>query len=193
MCTKMTEFNNIQEIWNSQSDSKLNTTASALIAKANEHTKTLKRNHHWTIGIISVTVMILLFYFFWTNSHQFNSLTIGLSIMIVMLIVRIILEINSATKLKSIKPDLSLVDYTQKVKTFYEGRKKIHLILTPIIYISYFIGFTMLLPTFKANFSNGFYIYCLVSGYGFFFVFGYFLIKQIKKELKLIEFLKGIN
>ncbi|WP_276976172.1 hypothetical protein, partial [Flavobacterium filum] len=66
----MTEFENIQEIWNSQSDSKLNTTASALIAKANEHMKTLKLNHHWTIGIISVTVLILFFYFFWTNSHQ---------------------------------------------------------------------------------------------------------------------------
>jgi hypothetical protein len=113
--------------------------------------------------------------------------------MIVMLIVRIILEINSTAKLKSIKPDLSLTDYSQKVKTFYEGRKKIHLILTPIIYISYFLGFTMLLPTFKVNFSNGFYLYCLVSGYGFFFVFGYFLIRQIRKELKLIEFLKGIK
>lgn len=193
MCSKMTEFNNIQEIWNSQSDTKPNTTASSLIVKAKEHTKTLKRNHYWTIGIISVTALILLYYFFWTNSHQFNSLTIGLIVMIVMLIARISLEINSAAKLKSIKPDLSLIEYTQKVKTFYESRKKIHLILTPIIYISYFIGFTMLLPTFKANFSYGFYIYCLVSGYGFFFVFGYFLIKQIKKELKLIEFLKGIN
>lgn len=193
MCTKMTEFNTIQEIWNSQSDIKPKQNASDLIAKAEEQTKTLKHNHYWTIGIISVTVFILLFYFFWTNSHQFNSLTIGLSIMIVMLIVRIILEINSSAKLKSIKPDLSLTDYSQKVKTFYEGRKKIHLILTPIIYISYFIGFIMLLPTFKANFSNGFYLYCLVSGFGFFFVFGYFLIRQIRKELKLIEFLKGIK
>lgn len=193
MCTKMTDFNNIKEIWNSQSEAKPNTTASALIARAKEHTKTLKHNHYWTIGIISVTVLILLFYFFWTNSHQFNSLTIGLSVMICMLLFRIILEINSSTKLKSIKPDLSLIDYSQKVKTFYEWRKKIHLILTPIIYISYFIGFTMLLPTFKANFSNGFYIYCLVSGYGFFFVFGYFLIKQIKKELKLIEFLNQVK
>lgn len=193
MCTKMTEFNNIQEIWNSQSDTKPSTTASALIAKAKEHTKTLKHNHYWTIEIISLTVLILLFYFFWTNSHQFNSLTIGLSVMIGMLIFRIILEINSSTKLKSIKPDLTLLDYSQKVKTFYEWRKKIHLILTPIIYISYFIGFTMLLPSFEANFSNGFYMYCLVSGYGFFFVFGYFLIKQIRKELKLIEILRGIK
>ena len=193
MCTKMTEFNNIQEIWNSQSDAKPSTTASELIAKAKEQTKTLKHNHYWTIGIITVTVLILIFYFFWTNSHQFNSLTIGLSVMIAMLIFRIILEIKSSIQLKSIKPNLSLVDYSQKVKIFYEGRKKIHLILTPFIYFSYFIGFTMLLPSFKANFSNGFYIYCLVSGYGFFLVFGYFLMKQIRKELKLIEKLERIK
>ena len=110
-----------------------------------------------------------------------------------MLVLRIILEINSAHKFRKIKPDLSLIIYSKKIKEFYEWRKKIHLILTPIIYISYFAGFTMLLPTFKTNLSYGFFIYCLISGYGFFIIFGYFIIRQIKKELKLIEFLKEIN
>jgi hypothetical protein len=38
----MTEFNTIQEIWNSQSDTKPKQNASDLIAKAEEQTKTLK-------------------------------------------------------------------------------------------------------------------------------------------------------
>lgn len=190
---KMTDFNNIQEIWNLQKDAKPEKNASELIAQAEKHSKTIKQNHIWTIGIISFTVLILIYYFVWTKSYQFNSLTLGLSLMISMLVFRIILEINSGVKFKSITPDLSLIDYSKKVKDFYEWRKKIHLILTPIIYISYFIGFTMLLPVFKANFSTGFFIYCLVSGYGFFLIFGYFLIKQIRKELQLIEFLKNIN
>jgi len=193
MCTKMTDFNNIQEIWNLQKDAKPEKNASELIAQAEKHSKTIKQNHMWTIGIISFTVLILIYYFVWTKSYQFNSLTFGLLLMIIMLVFRIILEINSGIKFKRIKPDLSLIDYSKKVKHFYEWRKKIHLILTPIIYISYFIGFTMLLPAFKATFSTGFYMYCLISGYGFFFVFGYFLIKQIRKELKLIEFLNGIK
>lgn len=189
----MTDFNNIQEIWNLQKDAKPEKNALELIAQAEKHSKTIKQNHIWTIGIISFTVLILICYFVWTKSYQFNSLTFGLSLMISMLVFRIILEINSGVKFRRITPDLSLIDYSKKVKDFYEWRKKIHVILTPIIYISYFIGFTMLLPAFKANFSDGFFIYYLVSGYGFFLIFGYFLTKQIRKELQLIEFLKGIN
>ncbi len=193
MCKKMTEFNKIQEIWNLQTDAKNLINSPEIIAKAEKHAKTLKQNHYWTVGIISVTVLILLFYFFWINAHQWNALTPGLSIMIGMLITRIALEMHSARKLQSIKPDLTVLHYTDKVKRFYHWRKKIHYLLTPIIYVSYFIGFTLLLPSFKANFSSGFYLYCLISGYGFFLVFGYFLIRQINKEMKILKLLNQIN
>ncbi|MFN3757427.1 MAG: hypothetical protein ACK4RM_10770 [Flavobacterium sp.] len=189
----MKEFNHLQEIWNSQSDTKPNISTTALMAKANQTTKTLEKNQYWTIGIITLTVLILLFYFFWTYAFQFNTFTIGLSIMILMLVLRIFLEMSSAIQLRSIKTDVPLLKYSQKIKAFYEWRKKIHFILTPIIYISYFVGFTMLLPTFKIHFSPGFYMYCMVSGFGFFVVFGYILVKQIRKELQLIEILKMVN
>lgn len=189
----MNEFNQIQEIWGSQKISKPEYTVSELINRSEKQTQKLKLNHYSTIAIISLTSFILLFYFIWTKSYQFNTLTIGLVIMIVMLMIRIILEINSAKKLRSIKPNLSLMNYSIAVKRFYEWRKKIHYIFTPIIYVVYFIGFTMLLPSFKANFSNWFFIYCLISGYGFFILFGIFLIAQIKKEIKLIEFLNSIR
>lgn len=193
MCTKMTEFNKIQNIWNLQTDAKTHTSSLEIIAKAEKHTKTLKQNHYWTVGIISATLLILLYYFFWINAHQWNALTLGLSIMIVMLLTRIALEIHSVKKLHSIKPDLSVLDYTDKVKSFYHWRKKIHYLLTPIIYVSYFVGFTLLLPTFKANFSSGFYLYCLISGYGFFLAFGYFIIRQINKEMKILKLLNHVN
>lgn len=193
MCTKMTEFNKIQNTWNLQTDAKTHTSSQEIIAKAEKHTKTLKQNHYWTVGIISATLLILLYYFFWINAHQWNALTLGLSIMIVMLLTRIALEIHSVKKLHSIKPDLSVLDYTDKVKSFYHWRKKIHYLLTPIIYVSYFIGFTLLLPPFKANFSSGFYLYCLISGYGFFLIFGYFLIRQINKEMKILKLLNHVN
>lgn len=193
MCTKMTEFNEIQDLWNLQNQSKLNLDAAELIAKSEKNNKILRRNHYGTLAIISVTTLILVYYFFWVNAHHMNGLTLGLSIMIVMLISRIVLELNSAQKLKAIHPDLTVLEYTGKVKTFYQWRKKIHFIFTPIIYISYFIGFTLLLPSFKASFSAGFYLYCLISGYGFFFVFGYFLIQQIKKEMQILEILNRVK
>jgi hypothetical protein len=189
----MNEFNQIQEIWGSQEVSKPNYNAAELIDKAKKQTKKLKLNHYWTIAIISLTTFVLLFYFIWTKSYQFNTLTIGLVLMIAMLIIRIFLEINSAKKLRNIKPNLSFINYSIAIKRFYKWRKKIHYIFTPIIYGTYFIGFTMLLPAFKANFSNWFFIYCLITGYGFFILFGIFLIAQIKKEIQLIEFLNSIK
>ncbi len=189
----MNDFNQMQEIWDSQKVAKPQYTVNELINRSKKQTQKLKLNHYTTITIISLTSFILLFYFIWTRSYQFNSLTVGLTLMIVMLVIRIVLEIDSAKKLRNIKPNLSLMNYSIAVKRFYEWRKKIHYVFTPIIYITYFIGFTMLLPTFKVNFSNWFFIYCLVTGYGFFIVFGIFLLIQIKKEIRLIEFLKSIK
>ncbi len=193
MCTKMTEFNEIQDLWNLQNQSKLNLDAAELIAKSEKNSKILRRNHYGTLAIISVTTLILVYYFFWVNAHHLNAMTLGLSIMIVMLLSRIVLELHSVQKLKAIHPDLTVLEYAKKVKTFYQWRRKIHYVFTPLIYITYFIGFTLLLPTFKAHFSFGFYLYCIVSGYGFFLLFGYFLMKHIQKELQILEKLNPIK
>ncbi|WP_333696069.1 hypothetical protein [Flavobacterium sp.] len=189
----MTEFNEIQDLWNLQNQSKLNLDAAELIAKSEKNSKILRRNHYGTLAIISVTTLILVYYFFWVNAHHLNAMTLGLSIMIVMLLSRIVLELHSVQKLKAIHPDLTVLEYAKKVKTFYQWRRKIHYVFTPLIYITYFIGFTLLLPTFKAHFSFGFYLYCIVSGYGFFLLFGYFLMKHIQKELQILEKLNPIK
>lgn len=193
MCTIMTDFNNIQDLWNAQPQESPKKLASEYISKAKNQQRKLTHNHYLTIGILFVTVAVLIFYFFWVSMFQLNAFTLGLSLMIIMLVLRITLELQSATKLRSIHPDQSLLEYAQKVKKFYEFRKKIHFVLTPIIYISYFIGFSMLLPTLKIHLSNGFYLYCIISGYGFFVVFCIIIIQQIIKEMKIIELLNQVK
>lgn len=189
----MKTFEELQSIWDQQTDSSLKPAAADIIKKAAAHTKKIRQNHFWTKVILSITSAILIFYYIWTSAYKHTLFGLGLSIMITMLIVRILLEWVSAEKLKNLKTDVSLIEYSKLAYQFYQWRKKIHYILTPLIYLTYIAGFTFLLPVFKENFSNGFYLYIVLSGYGFLLIFGFFMIKMIKNEMQLINFLKNID
>lgn len=113
--------------------------------------------------------------------------------MITMLLIRIALEWISTKKLEDLKTDVNLIEYSKGAHQFYEWRKKIHYIFTPVIYLTYIVGFTLLLPVFKDIFSRGFYLYILSSGYSFLLIFALFMIRLIKKEIKLLNFLKKVS
>lgn len=189
----MKTFEELQNVWNQQTESITNHSASDYLKKAEEHQNEIRKNHIWTIRIIVFTFLILLSYFVWVGAHKLNKFSFGLGIMMLMLLARIALEVISISKFRNIKPDNTLLSYAVQLKKFYNWRKKIHFILTPIIYILYISGFTILLPPFKANLSSGFYLYIVISGFTFFIVFGVFMMKRIRKEIKLLEFLKTIN
>jgi hypothetical protein len=108
-------------------------------------------------------------------------------------VTRVILEIISIIQFYKIDFTADFKNYTKQLMSFYKLRKAIHFILTPIIYIGYIVGFTSMLPLFKENFSTGFYIYILVSGFGFLILFSYFLLKVIKKDMKNLDVLKQLD
>jgi hypothetical protein len=189
----MKTFEELQTTWNQQKDSNTKPAAADIIKKAEENTKKIRRNHFWTKAILTVTSVILIFYYIWIGANKNTLFSLGLGIMITMLMFRIILEWISIEKLKSLKTDVSLIEYSKLAYQFYQWRKKIHYILTPVIYLIYVAGFTLLLPVFKENLSKGFYLYIVLSGYGFLLFFGFFMIKMIKKEMQLVSFLKNIS
>ncbi|MEQ9405102.1 MAG: hypothetical protein RIM99_16040 [Cyclobacteriaceae bacterium] len=189
----MEKFDELQTIWNKQSNNVGKTSAEKLMKKGEAHIKKVRAGHWGTITIISVLAIVLIGYFFWMKAYQKNGLTIGLTLMIVVMIVRVLLEWMSAIRFRSILPDIPLAEFSAKMQLYYEWRKKIHTIFIPIIYTLYMMGFTLLLPSFKANLSHGMYLYCVISGYGFLTLFGLFLIRLLRKEMKLLKFLKGLN
>ena len=188
----MKTFDEIQSIWDQQTESKSSPSVDNIILKAEKQIKKVKQNHYWTIGIISLTTLVLLYYYWWISAYSVNELNLGLTTMILMLVFRIVLELKSIKKFQKIPRSNSLLEYSKQTQSFYQWRKRIHLVLTPIIYILYTIGFSSLLPIFKENLSYGFFMYCVISGYGFLLTFAYFLIKQIKRELNLLAFLQNV-
>ncbi|TDO96588.1 hypothetical protein [Flavobacterium sp. 245] len=189
----MKTFEELQNIWEQQTESDTKPTATEIIKKAEANTKKIKRSHFWTKVILSLTSLILISYYIWVGAYRQTLFSFGLCIMITMLLVRIAIEWISTKKLESLKTDVNLIEYSKLAHQFYEWRKKIHYIFTPIIYLTYIVGFTLLLPVFKDNFSSGFYLYILISGYAFLLIFGFFMIRIIKKEIRLLNFLKNIS
>lgn len=189
----METFDELQTIWNRQPNVMGNTSATELLKKGEAHLKKVRAGHWGTIAIISVLIIVLIGYFIGMKAYQLNGLSIGLTLMIMVMIARVVLEWISANRFGSIKSDNSLAEFSAKMQQYYAWRKKIHTVFIPIIYILYIIGFTLLLPAFKANLSHGMYLYCVISGYGFLTIFAFFLVRILRKEIKLLEFLKALN
>jgi len=189
----METFDELQTIWSKQPNAIGRTSAAELIRKGEEHIKKVRAGQWGTIAIISVLIIVLVGYFFGMRAYKMNGLTIGLTLMIVVMIARVVLEWMSANRFRSIKPHNTLAEFSTKMQQYYAWRKKIHTIFIPIIYILYVIGFTLLLPAFKANLSYGMFLYCVISGYGFLTAFAFFMVRILRKEMKLLNFLKALN
>jgi hypothetical protein len=189
----MEAFDELKNIWNRQPNVTGNTSATELMKRGEAHLKKVRAGHWGTGIIISVLIVILIGFFIGMKAYQMNDLTIGLTLMIAVMIARVVLEWMSANRFGSIRPDNSLAEFSAKMQGYYAWRKKIHTIFIPTIYVLYIVGLTLLLPAFKANLSHGMYLYCVISGYGFLTIFAFILVRILRKEMKLLEFLKALN
>lgn len=193
MRTMMTDFDKIKEWWDQQPTTKTTVRAGDIIQKTESHLKKIRRNHIGTVAILAVVVVVATAYFIWVSLSHWSWFATGLTLMIGTMVWRIILELISMKRFSEIKPNDSFLEFSQKITAFYIWRKKVHLVQTPIIYLSYTAGFLMLLPTFKATMSTTLFWFCTLSGSIFLIVFGRFMIHLIRKEIKILDYLNGIS
>lgn len=185
----METFDNLETIWNNQTGVPT-LSAQDIKLKANVQAKAIKVKHTWTIVIISITVLVLAAYFIWVSAYKHPILFTGLGIMIAMLLLRIVAEYISAQKLAALDKDNTLVTYAANLTAFYNWRKKIHFVLTPLVFGLYITGFVILLPVFKSALSTVFYTYIIISGAITFTALAFFIARQIQKELAILSVLK---
>lgn len=190
---KMEEFEELQSLWNQQSDATPKLNSNEIRAKSNDNIRKIKRGHFWTIGILTMLIFVLGYFYLWIFNDKIANQIKGLQLMIVVIIARIILEIISIFQFSRIDFTNSFKNYTEQLTAFYKFRKVTHFIITPFIYLSYFLGFISLLPLFKENLSEGFYLYVVISGIGFLAFFSSFLFKIVRKDLDDVKFLNGVQ
>jgi hypothetical protein len=189
----MTTFDDIQDIWNLQSDPEICTTQPAeFIQLAEANTQIIKVKHFWTIGILGVSLVLFCWYSLIYVGIQFSWFHFGLVLMFLSLLVRLIIEYSSYISLRHIDIRFDLTHYAKGITQFYINRKKIHYVITPITVAFYITGFLLLLPVLKESLSAGFFWYIVISGYILLILFAVMIVWQIKKEIRLLKFLKKI-
>jgi NhaP-type Na+/H+ or K+/H+ antiporter len=175
----------LNTIWSSQNDNAI-IDPKTVIGKA----KKQRRRQYWSVLIMSLTVIILIGYTIFVSPKHWNNFSLGLLLMISSLVFRIILELTTIHLKESKLISLDSKSYKNYLKKHYQLRLWVHYVVTPICLATYIYGFYLLLPYFKREFSEGFYLYCLISGFGSITVIIGIIIHSIRKELRFLDKLK---
>lgn len=183
----MENLDQLQSIYNSQTKKATTLDSDRLLKSAKANIRKLQIGQLTTTVIISVTVMILFYFFLSVIAYQDWKLTSGLALMSCSLLVRTLLELKSMVTLNGIHPYLSTHIYLSKTKVFYTSRIQIQRLFTPPIYFIYGVGMTLFLLALYPSSSTFLFVYCLVTGVGFFFGFIWVIRYSYRKERELLK------
>jgi hypothetical protein len=146
----MDDFELIKDQWNKQKRSipTSEVATSYLIKMAKKNKRKSQLAHLYTIIVLSSTLIVLIFFFI--NVAPFEQLLshIGIAFMCGGLLLRIIMEIVSASKAAKISTAIDALNGTNQAVAFYQFRLKMHGTTTYVIVAAYIIGFYMLTPEF---------------------------------------------
>ena len=183
----MTSFEDLKSHWENQTQPEIpNDGAKRIIQKVT----TIRKQQQLTNAILSITAMVLIAFFIYVSAYKFQTVMTGLMLMIGVLAIRILLEIKSIKTLKAMNVTQDAERFKLHMIRYYTNRKRVHYVFTPLIILFYCIGFVMLLPSFKASLSQGFYTYIWGSSIVLLVVLGAVILKQIRKELADLKELK---
>lgn len=176
----MNNFKELQDKWKNQSGVLKTDNEFEVLLKS---VKSIERKQKIMNVVLTTTILILIFFLFYVSGYKNTTFLIGIALMIGSLIFRIAIEKSSIRQLKKINFTDNYNNFKEDLLNYYRNRKRIHFVFTPLSVGAYVIGFSILLPLFKATLSNGFYLYILVSSVVLFIIFTVLVVKQIKKEL----------
>lgn len=143
--------------------------------------------YYGTLFILLFTLIGIISFFVFVAPVKELLSRVGASAMIIGLVVRILIEVQSISKLKKIQVDHSTVETIESAIDFHKLRKLIHTIIMPVILIIYSIGFYMLTPEFLMYLSKEMVIFYDVI-YLVMIVFLFFQFRKgIRKEMTNLE------
>jgi len=143
--------------------------------------------HYGNAAVLSGTVAMLVFYFYYLYNFQDVLSKVGYNLMIGGLSVRIIIELFSVWRSRKIKFSDTAAGSLKNSVAFHEFRKRIHGPVTIIIFGLYFVGFYMLTPEFSRHISMGWLILMDASAVVVAVVLILFIRKGVRQELKDLE------
>lgn len=188
----MNDFKDIQNMWQDQGITP-GQQKKELFKSVQKKGTLLKHKHLWTQFILTLSCVVIIGFFFVISGWRSTLMTVALCAMALILLIRILMEIISLKKFMAIKVSQNFRIYHEEILRFYNWRKVVHFIFTPIFLVLYSLSFLTLMPIFKKTVSAGFYLYIQVSGVVAFIGITMIILFQIKKEISILNYLKDIN
>ena len=153
----------------------------------------LKKKQTQSQIILFITVLILALFFFYTSAYKSEPVSLGLGLMMCSLIIRIILEFISKAKLRALSVNQEVVEFRKGLLAYYNSRKWIHYLFTPVLFIIYILGFILLIPVFKDTLSKAFFNYVFYSSIVIFMFLVLLIGVQIIREMNTLQQLKKME
>ncbi len=186
----MNDFEKIKETWVNQRE---DFSMEDVFGAVKKRIKKVGNQQKIANIVLVTTIAVLVFYFFAVSAFKDSQMILGMSMMICSLIVRVAIEVLSIRKLRKLNALLSTSQFKAVLIRYYKERKTVHLVVTPLLFITYILGFVILLPVFKNNLSTGLFWYVVISSIIVFPVLIVFIAKQIQKELRVLELLEKME
>ena len=175
-------FEELQDSWK-KSGQDINTDQQKIdevISSAESKQKSNKLFYYGNIAVLSVTVLVLIIV--WQRWMPFRELLskIGIGIMIGSLVLRIIIEIFSTVKSRSINLLDTTVSANQERIKYYKFRKNVNGPVTITLVTTYLIGLFLILPEMNNYFST----WLIVAAMAAFLVSGLFIIYKVRQSIR---------
>ncbi len=152
--------------------------------------KNVAKKQKITNIVLLATVGVLIVFFFYVGAIEYNDVALAIGAMIAALVIRVLVESLSIAHLKNLVTAISIQNFKERLKKYYQNRIWVHLVLTPILLAVYSFAFWTLLPDFKVSLSEGFYNYIVYSSIALLIIFGFFIGNEVRKELSVLSELK---
>ena len=161
--------------------------AKDLITQGQKQLRSTVIMQYKNMAILILTLIGLVFYFFYAYHFQMTTSQVGIALMVGGLAIRILIEIYSVFRANRIDISHSAHEYNSGFLKYYAYRKRIHGPVTISILIGYTIGFYLLIPEFDQYLSRETVI---LLGFSYLLaatIFGYSIRKGIRDEMKVLN------
>lgn len=135
----------------------------------------------------------LIWYFIFYLQIPKVRVKVAAGLMIGSILCRVLSEMVSHIQLGRINFTSSLKQYVKQFTQFYIFRKWVNFLIAPLTLLLYSLGFIYLLPALKGALSEGFYLYCVISGSLFLIGFSVFLFWNVRREMSILNQMKLVD
>jgi hypothetical protein len=125
----------------------------AIIAKARKKKRSILYFHYGNVLVLTATLLVLVYFFYRVVDLKTTLSKVGMDLMLGGLILRILIEVYSSIKSKTMGVTKDAAHTIQAAHSFYLFRRKVHGPVTFTTVGLYAVGFYFLSPEFSANLS----------------------------------------